>query len=67
MQGQLKAAEEQRKQARNDHKDARSSISRPGGSGTIDEQVCILHHSWQLWGVMSGHVILLAPTFPPLF
>ena len=48
VQNQLKAAEEQRKQARNDHKDARSSISRLAGSGTIDEQVCIWHHSWQL-------------------
>ena len=40
IQTQLKAAEEQRKQAKNDHRDARSSVGRLAGSGTIDEQVC---------------------------
>ena len=40
IQTQLKAAEEQRRQAKNDHRDARSSVGRLAGSGTIDEQVC---------------------------
>jgi hypothetical protein len=62
VQSQLKAAEDARKQARNDSRDARSSVSRLAGSGTIDEQACIQHHSWQLWGVMPNACLPATPS-----